>query len=170
MNHLSTSIHVDASPEIVFDIVADPSRSPEWQTLVAEIGEVSGRAGGVGSSYVGYYRVAGRRVQGRFVVTAAERPSLYQAAGTTRGGWARWTTLIREAGAGSDVRVSIEYELPGEIPASLFGIVTTRRLQREFETTYNNLKRVAEAETEAQAEAARSVEARFGGVGAAAAD
>ena len=146
MSHLASTFHVAAPPEIVFDIVADPSRSADWQTLVSEISAISGRPGGVGSSYVGYYRVAGQRLQGRFVVTAAERPTLYQAAGTTRGGWARWTTVINPDRGGAEVRVSIEYELPGEIVGSLFGMVTTRRLAREFETTYANLKRVAEAD------------------------
>ena len=85
-----------------------------------------GAAGGVGSSYIGYYRLAGRKLEGQFVVTAAERPTLHQAAGTTRGGWARWTTMIepRDDGAASDVRVSLEYELPGEIVGSLFGMLT----------------------------------------------
>lgn len=157
MSHLSTTIHVEAPPEIVFDIVADPTRAPEWQTLIAEMGEISGRPGGVGSSYVGYYRLAGRKLEGRFVITAAERPTLHQAAGTTRGGWARWTTLFEAAGGGTDVRVSLEYELPGEIVGSLFGILTGNRLDQEFKKTYANLKRLAEADV-ARASAARAAE------------
>jgi hypothetical protein len=148
MSHLSTTVRVEAPADVVYDIVADPSRGPEWQTLVAELGEVSGRPGGVGSSYVGYYKVAGRRLEGRFIVTAAERPTLHQAAGTTRGGWARWTTLIEpESGneASCEVRVSLEYELPGEVVGSLFGLLTGNRLEAEFRRTYENLKRLAEA-------------------------
>jgi hypothetical protein len=146
VSHLSTTIRVDASPDVVFDLVADPSRAPEWQTLLAEMGEISGRPGGVGSSYLGYYRVAGRRVEGRFVVTAADRPRLHQAAGTTRGGWARWTTIIEPAGEGSDVRISLEYELPGEVLGNLFRVLTGAGVQRAFHRTYSNLKSVAEAE------------------------
>jgi hypothetical protein len=146
VSHLSTTIHVEAPPEIVFDLIADPLRAPEWQTLLAEMGEISGRPGGVGSSYTGYYRVAGRRMEGRFVVTAAERPRIHQAAGTTRGGWARWTTMIDGAGGGSEVRVSLEFEVPGEIVGSLVGLLTGTRLQRAFHRTYASLKRVAEAD------------------------
>jgi ribosome-associated toxin RatA of RatAB toxin-antitoxin module len=161
MSHLSTAIHVAASPEIVFDIVSDPARAPDWQSLLAEMGEISGRPGGVGSSFVGYYRVAGRRLEGRFVVTAAERPTLHQSAGTTLGGWARWTTLISPSGDGVEVRISLEYELPGEIVGSLFGMLTGNRLEREFVRSYENLKRVAEAEAARarEAEAERSVPA-----------
>lgn len=146
MSHLSTTIHVEGSPETVFDLIADPSRGPEWQTLLAEMGEIAGRPGGVGSSYTGYYRVAGRRVQGRFVVTAAERPRFHQAAGTTRGGWARWTTTIDPADGGADVHVSLEFELPGEVVGSLFGLLTGAGIGRAFHRTYANLKRVAEAD------------------------
>ena len=144
MSHLSTTVHVDASPEIVFDIVADPTRGPEWQTLVSELGEVAGRPGGVGASFVGYYRVAGRRLEGRFVVTAADRPTFLQLTGTTRGGWARWTTLIEPSGEGCDVRATLEYDLPGEILGGLFGILTGGRLQTELDRTYDNLRLLAE--------------------------
>lgn len=147
MSHLSTTIHVEASPEIVFDLIADPSRAPEWQTLLADMGEISGRPGGVGSSYSGFYRVAGRRIETRFVVTAADRPKIHQTAGTARGGWVRWTTFIDAADGGADVRVSLEYELPGEIVRSVLGALTGSRVQRAFHRTYLNLKRVAEAET-----------------------
>jgi uncharacterized membrane protein len=148
MSHLSTTVRVEAPAEVVYDIVADPERAPEWQTLVSELDEVSGRPGGVGSSYVAHYKVAGRRVEGRFIITAAERPTLHQAAGTTRGGWARWTTLIEpdEDGASCEVRVSIEYELPGEAVGSLFGMLTGNRMEGEFKKTYENLKRLAEAD------------------------
>jgi hypothetical protein len=144
MSHLSTVLVVDAPAVTLFDIVADPTRSPEWQTLLAEMGEIAGRPGGVGSSYTSYYRVAGRRLAGRFIVTAAERPTLHQVAGTTTGGWARWTTLIEPRAGQCEVRVSLEYELPGEIVGSIFGMLTGNRIEQEFRRTYDRLKQLAE--------------------------
>ena len=145
MSHLSTSLHVEAPPWVVFDLIADPARSPEWQSLLVEMGEIAGRPGGVGSSFVGYYRVAGRRLTGRFVVTAAERPTLIQINGTTTGGWARWTSMIEPAPTGCILTVRLEYELPGEIVGSLFGMLTGHRLEREFRRTYDTLRAVAES-------------------------
>jgi uncharacterized protein YndB with AHSA1/START domain len=146
MSHLSTTLRIDAPITTVYDLIADPARSPEWQTLLAEMGEIAGRPGGVGSSFVGYYRVAGRRLTGRFVVTAAERPVLFQVNGATTGGWARWTTVLEPAGPdGCEIRVNLEYELPGEIVGSLFGLLTGNRIEREFRRTYDNLRRVVEA-------------------------
>jgi len=146
LSHLSTTFRVTAPPDVVFDLIANPARAPEWQTMISEMGEISGRPGGVGSSYVGFYKVAGRRLEGHFVITAAERPSLHQAAGTTRGGWARWTTMIEPIDGGSEVRVDLEYELPGEVLGSLFGILTGTRLDQEFRRTYENFRNLVEAE------------------------
>jgi ribosome-associated toxin RatA of RatAB toxin-antitoxin module len=140
MSHLATSIRIEAPPAAVFDLVADPARSPEWQTLLVEMGDIAGRPGGIGSSFVGFYRVAGRKLACRFVVTAAERPRIFQVNGTTTGGWARWTTMIEPDGPASTVSVKLEYELPGEIVGSLFGLLTGNRVEREFRRTYDNLR------------------------------
>lgn len=139
------SLDIAASPASVFDLIADPARSPEWQALLVEMGSISGRPGGIGSSFVGFYRAAGRKLTARFVVTAAERPTLFQVNGTTTGGWARWTSIIEPAPAGCRLAIRLEYELPGEIVGSLFGMLTGNRLEREFRQTYDNLRRVAEA-------------------------
>jgi hypothetical protein len=144
LSHLSTVLVVDAPAVTVFDIVADPTRSPEWQTLLAQMGEIAGRPGGVGSSYLGYYRVAGRRLAGHFIVTAAERPTLHQVFGTTTGGWARWTTMIEPRGRECELRVTLEYELPGEIVGSLVRMLTGNRIEQEFRRTYDRLKQLAE--------------------------
>ena len=137
MSHLSTTLRIEIPPTDVFDLIADPVRSPEWQTLVVGMGEIAGRPGGIGSSFVGFYRVAGRKLAGRFVVTAAERPKVFQVNGTTAGGWARWTTMIEPVGGGtaSALSVKLEYEPPGEIVGSLFGLLTGNHVEREFRRT-----------------------------------
>ena len=140
MSHLSTTLRIEAPAAVVSDLIADPARSPEWQTLLAEMGEISGRPGGIGSSFVGFYRVAGRKLTSRFVVTAAERPRILQVSGTTSGGWARWTTLIDSDGPACEIRVKLEYELPGEIVGSLFGMLTGNRIEREFRASYDRLR------------------------------
>jgi hypothetical protein len=149
MSHLSTLLRIEAPAAAVFDLIADPARSPEWQTLLDDMGEIAGRPGGIGSSYLGFYKVAGRRLASRFIVTAAERPRLLQVNGTTSGGWARWTTLIQDCGTVCEVQVGLEYELPGEIVGSLLGLLTGNRIEREFRRTYDNLKRLVETGTAA---------------------
>lgn len=151
MSHLATTIRVEAPAAAVFAVIADAARSPEWQSMLAEMGEIAGRPGGVGSSFLGYYRVAGRRLPVRFVVTAATAPTSFQVNGTTTGGWARWTTLIEPREGSCVLNVTLEYELPGEVVASLLSMLTGNRLEREFRRTYDNLKRLVEAEAAAGA-------------------
>jgi hypothetical protein len=55
--------------------------------------------------------------------------------------------MIEPANGGSAVQVDLEYELPGEILGSLFGMLTGNRLEQEFKKTYGNLRRLAEAES-----------------------
>ena len=43
--------------------------------------------------------------------------------------------MIEPDGAGSEIRISLEYELPGEIVGSLFGLLTGNRIEREFRRT-----------------------------------
>ena len=156
LSRLSTTLRVGASAADVFDLIADPSRGSEWQTLLAEMGDIAGRPGGVGSSFLASYRVAGRRLAARFIVTAAERPTLFQLNGATTGGWARWTTVIEAAGEHAcDVRVDLEYELPGEVVGSILGLLTGKRVGREFRRTYDSLRRVAEAAVAARVAAGR---------------
>ncbi len=38
----------------------------------------------------------------------------------------------------------MEYELPGEIVGSLFGMLTGNRIEREFRRSYEQLKRILE--------------------------
>lgn len=147
------TLRIEATAEAVFDLIADPARSPEWQTLLVEMGDIAGRPGGIGSSFVGSYRVVGRKLAGRFVVTAAERPTAFQLNGTTTGGWIRWTTMIEPHGPDCAVQVSLEYELPGEIVGSILSLLTGNRLEREFRRTYDNLKQLAETGTAVAASA-----------------
>jgi ribosome-associated toxin RatA of RatAB toxin-antitoxin module len=158
MSHLSTTLRIEAPATAVWDLIADPARSPEWQTLLADMDEIAGRAGGIGSSFVGFYKVAGRKLASRFVVTAAERPAMLQVNGTTGGGWARWTTMIDDHGTACEIHVRLEYELPGEIVGSLFGLLTGNRIEREFRRTYVNLKALAESGTTASAASAQAPE------------
>jgi hypothetical protein len=54
--------------------------------------------------------------------------------------------MIEPVEGGSEVRVDLEFELPGEMIGSLFGKLTGNRLEQELNKTYDNLRRLAEAE------------------------
>ena len=52
MDELELSIWIDANPEQVWRVYADPLRIPEWQTGKPVVGEVRGPAGEPGSTHV----------------------------------------------------------------------------------------------------------------------
>jgi len=146
VGHLSGRFRVEASPERAFDVIADPSRFPEWQTALVEMVEVAGRPGGIGSSFTAIYRVLGRPVESHFVVNAATRPRLFQLTGATAGGWARWTTTIEPEAVGSTIVIDLDYQLPRAALTGLLVWLAGNRVGRDFRRTYDRLKLVLDRE------------------------
>lgn len=66
------SVWIDAAPEVLWRVYADPSRMPEWQTGSPVISEIHGRGGEPGSTYVS------RRSPGSAITTvvSADPPHL----------------------------------------------------------------------------------------------
>jgi hypothetical protein len=162
MGHIETRFTVAAPPDRVFDLVVDTSRYREWQTMTDALLARSGPADAVGASFAARYRVLGRNLHGRFVVTSAIRPYLHELTGTTRGGWARWSTHIDPeadptgvAGPRSLVRVELEYRLPGDLFGGFLGLLAHPVLSRELDRTYQKLRELAEAAEAAEAAAVR---------------
>jgi uncharacterized protein YndB with AHSA1/START domain len=151
MRQLTARFELDAEPEQVYDVIADPRRHTEWQAAVRDVVAVSGRGGGVGSSYSAIYRVAGRPLEARFVVTAADRPRFHQVTGSSTAGRATWTTAIEAApGRGrTTVEVVLGYEPAGNLVGGMFALVTGRRIARDFRRTYANLLAIVEREARA---------------------
>ena len=145
MSHLTTRVRVAAPPETVFELVADPSRAPDWQTLVASVRELEGPPGVVGSSFTGLIRIPGRAIEARFAVTAANRPNRLEITVTTAGGWARTTVAIAPDEAGSTVDVRLDYELAGETLGGLLGLLTGNAIEREFAATARRLAAAADS-------------------------
>jgi hypothetical protein len=168
MGHIEIRLGVAASPDRVFDLVVDTARYDEWQTMTQELLSRSGPADAIGASFAARYRVLGRSLQARFVVTSAIRPYLHELTGTTRGGWARWSTHIEvDGGEPADrpprrslVHVALEYRVPGELLGGMFGLLADPILRREIDRTYDRLRLIAEA-----AEAADARQVAAAGVG-----
>jgi hypothetical protein len=153
MRQLATRFEVDAGAERVYDLVADPRRHSEWQTAVRQILAVSGRGGAVGSSYTARYRVAGRTLEARFVVTAADRPRLHRVTGTGAAGVATWTTTIAagDDGRSATVAVALDYELAGNLVGGLMSVFAGRWIARGFHRSYGRLRTLVERETHDEA-------------------
>ncbi len=148
MGHVVLTTHVEATPEQVFDFAAKPERIPEWHASLIEVKSVSGPLDAVGASYTGVMKVAGRRLDGRWVVTEVERPSQMTQRGTAPGGGSMTLIMRCAAAAGAtDVTVELDCELPGGFVGGLADhLFIERAIERDLKHTMENFKAIAEAE------------------------
>ena len=114
MGHVINSIHIDAPPERVFELITDAQRFPEWGDSVIEGKDVSGPQDRVGASFTAVMKFAGRRVESRFETTRVEKPTYLEQKGTMPGGGdSTAINRLEPAGGGTDAKVELDYELPG---------------------------------------------------------
>jgi uncharacterized protein YndB with AHSA1/START domain len=146
MGHISRTIHIEAPPEQVFDVVTSPTRFREWQVPAAEVKDITGTPGTIGYGWTAASTFAGRTMEGRMSVTAVERPRTFELnstgsmASTVRG-------RFEPAAGGTDVTIENEYEMP----LGFFGDVANRLfIERSFAESWDKslakLKALIEAE------------------------
>ena len=111
MGHISWTIHVEATPEQVFDLFTNPERFREWQVPAAEVKDNTGTPGTVGLGWTTATTFAGRKMEGHMSVTAVERPRSFELKGT-----GTFAATVRgrfeSAAGGTDVTIENEYEMP----------------------------------------------------------
>ncbi len=145
MSHLTLTLRVAAEPEIVFDLLADPERAADWQELVVASTDIAGTPGTGDSRATWLVRIHGRELRVAWAVAAADRPHRLEAVATSDGGWARTVTTLAAVPDGTDLTVTIDYQLPGAILGGFLGLLTGNAIEREFHHSYWRLKGMAEA-------------------------
>lgn len=146
MGELSERVRIAAPAEVVYDLVDDPARFAEWQPYVTLVTDLAGRPEGIGTSFLATYRLFGRRLLTRWVITAAEHGRLLETTGTTSGGWAHWRFALDPAGDGTMLLTTLDYRLPGLIFSGPVAFVAQAVLRRRLHETIRNLGRLAERE------------------------
>lgn len=103
------SLWLGATPEQVWQIWADPSRIPEWQTGKPVIDDVRGAPGEVGSSYV----VRRGKLAARTTVMSADPPrQLTTSTEAYLGMQMRVTSQLVESAGGTDLRFQVTTQWP----------------------------------------------------------
>ena len=111
MGHISRTIHVEATPEQAFDLMANPERLREWQVPAAEVKDITGTPGTVGYGWTSVTTFVGRKMEAPMRVTAVERPRSVEA--KTTGSMAATVRLrLEPAAGGTDVTIESEYGMP----------------------------------------------------------
>jgi uncharacterized membrane protein len=145
--------HVDAPPDKAFALAIDAKRIPEWNASVIETRDITGSLDRVGASYVSVLKLGGRRLEGRWEVSKVEKPRLLDFAGTAPGG-GRATAINRfePSGAGTDVTIEVDYELPGGFVGGMADkLFIERAIERDVKHSVENFKAICEAEVQVPA-------------------
>ncbi len=138
-------MHVEAAPERIFAIYADPARVPEWRPAIREIAQVTGGMDEPGTRFTTRYR--GRMPDGHGTVAASDPPRTHVITGQGAVRYEARLTLTRED-SGTRLRFDLSVGLPGGPVGRLAGALLLRR-RVELQTTeeFTRLKALAEAGT-----------------------
>jgi len=149
MGHISRTIHVEATPEQVFDLFTNPERLREWQVPAAEVKDITGTPGTVGLGWTTASTFAGRKMENHMSVTAVERPRSFEVKGTGSG-TATLRGRFEPAAGGTDVTIESEYEMPlGFIGDAANKLFFEKSYAESWDKSLEKLKALVEAEAPA---------------------
>ena len=106
------TIELAAAPEVVWDLVSDITRTPDWSPVVQRSEWIGEHAAPVQDArFRGHNRFRGARWTRECVVTAAERPALFAFSTLAAGGeeQTRWRYRIEPADGGG-TQLSLAFE------------------------------------------------------------
>jgi len=148
MGHVRDSFYVNAPPDVVWSVGADPNRLPEWNATVVGVKDVSGPLDAPGAHYTTVSRIAGRPLDIAWTVEVAERPRHAEASATTPlGGTARQVVHYQPEGNGTRVNVDVEYEIaPGLLGQVVSMAFAERSVERDIRHSGENFKALVEEE------------------------
>jgi hypothetical protein len=102
--HREASTEINASPEAVYDLVADLPRMGEWSPENIGGEWQGGGSGKVGDRFIGHNRAGERTWSAPVMVTVAERGRCFEfVIGSDDGPYVRWTYRLEPRGAGTRV-------------------------------------------------------------------
>lgn len=149
MGHIREAVYLNAPVERVWAFVTDYARFPEWQTSLIEVRDFQGLPGTLGFSYEAVYKGLGRRLEGRFEITEADRPRLLKEKGEMPGIGvvSTATTLEPVPEGGTTVTFVMDYEMGTSFAAGLADrLIFERSIERDIRHSNENLKALIEAE------------------------
>ena len=145
MTKLEREIDIEASPERVYDVLADPTCLGDWVTIQEELEEAPDGRIERGSTLRQRMKVAGLRFHLSWKVIEASRPSriVWEGHGP-RGSKAKATYELSADGDGTRFSYCNEYGLPGGPAGRLAGRAIAAASGREADRTLKRLKKLVE--------------------------
>ena len=128
------SVEVAKPQELVYALVRDLERAPEWQDSLESVDVHAGKE---------VRRIGGRRQEANFLVVEDDPPRRLAIASEGGPADARATFDLEPSGDGTLVKFTLEVHLRGA--ARVAGPIAKSAAQREVRATLEKLKEVAEA-------------------------
>src|SRR5437879_5993578 len=113
--------HLNAPVEVVWDLVGNPDRHPEWWPRVIE---VRGENFTAGDHYTQVTKVLTGRVETTFVVERRDDFREIQMSCQDTGAYAAW--LLTEAQGGTFVELEMGMQNPPDVPNKIFDAIAGR--------------------------------------------
>jgi carbon monoxide dehydrogenase subunit G len=141
MSRFTYSVHVNAPPERVFDVLTDPQRMPEWHGGV-ETKDFTGPLA-VGAAFTIVGTMFGRKMENRWTFTQFERPRLFAMEGPGGGMLAR----LEPTADGTDLVTDEEFDMAlGPVGEWAAEHLFKRWAMSEIDKSLKSLKALVEAE------------------------
>jgi len=143
------SIHVDATPEEVFDFVSDPWRIPEYVSLVLEILDVSEGQMGVGTKIIERAKPGPVPVTTHWEIIEYDRPYMHVWRGRQVDMEMTLTKQINAEGSGARYEQWMDYRyLPRFRPLGwlLEKLIVNRTVRKSFDQVVAGIKATVETE------------------------
>jgi uncharacterized membrane protein len=128
------SVEISKPQELVYALVRDLERAPEWQESLESVDVLAGTE---------VRRIGGMRQEANFFVLEDDPPRRLAIASEGGPADARATFDLEPHGDGTIVRFTLEVQLHGA--ARVAGPIARNAAQREVRTSLERLKEVAEA-------------------------
>ena len=139
------SIEIDAPPEAVYDLIADPDRLGEWVTIHQYVDGEAPDELVKGAKMAQCLRLAGRNFKVRWTVVESDRPNrlVWEGKGPVRSK-AKVVNELEPTKKGTRFSYLNEYSLPGGPVGNMAGPMVRRVTGKEVDATLKKLKELLE--------------------------
>ena len=137
MAKVEGSVHINVPPDQVAEAVLDITGLPEVIPSLEKVWDIQGH--GAGCTYQWQYKMSGVSFEGNAEITQATPEQL--TLNTVGGIPSTWVYEFTPAAGGTDLKLSVEYTVPGSMLGALADkLVVERQNQKEVNQSLANLK------------------------------
>jgi carbon monoxide dehydrogenase subunit G len=136
---------IDAAPDVLFDVVTDPTRLEDWVTIHDDLVEAPPGELQVGSELTQQLRLAGRCFTVHWTVVESDRPRrvVWKGRGPIHS-QASVTYELEPNGDGTRFSYTNDYHLPGGPIGKMAGPLVARVTKKELEASLERLRKLVE--------------------------